>query len=332
MKTFTRILSFVLLLALMVSAIVPVSAQDATDEAHKETLLRFADFFNNGDAAVLNEITSDDYIHNGPVGTLDASTVVLVNAALRGAMPDGMITPLVALADGGMAGVRWQFTGTMTGDLITPTGDVVPANNQPIYLEIHHLARFNDAGEITEIWEALDYLDFLTQAGAIPAMCECDAEMREMPDLTMWQVGETSAEAEDALRASIPDAVNRLFDEGDLTVLDTRFTEDFISHPDEGDRDDFKGAVTVFRNAIPDYDGTAAPVLVEGNYGMFLFNLAGTFENDLELTDLTVPPTGESVNQWAIILVRANEDGHIEEEWDVIDNLGFYTQLGIIPS
>lgn len=331
MRNWFRLLTFALVLSLCgIVVVVPVAAQDDMDAAHRETGLRIAEFFNAGDAEVLLEITADDYLHHGPLGDFTAEQVIGTNALLRGTIPDGILTAQVSLSDGDLVAVRWLYTGVMSGDFMMPDGTAVPANNADILVEIHHIYRFNADGEIAETWEALDFLNFLTQLGAVPAQ---EGAMMPMVEMEAWEVMTTGDDAEAQLRAGITDVVERAFNQGDMTAIDEAMSPDYISYPEGGDLEAFKASASAFRAAMPDYSATADPIVVEGNIAAMLFSFSGTFSEPLEFgIEQPIPPTGEVVNAWGIIFLVGDDEGRIAAEYEAFDYLGLLTQLGVIPS
>jgi predicted ester cyclase len=124
------------------------------------------------------------------------------------------------------------------------------------------------------------------------------------------------------------------FNQGDPAIVDEVFAPDYVSYNSatgaEGDRDSFKAFIEGLHAAMPDIKGEMDLFVVEGDWVSFRHTLVGTFENELYMFP-GLPPTGESVVIIAHVTVRFNEDGQIVEEWDLVDDLGFLTQLGIIP-
>lgn len=81
---------------------------------------------------------------------------------------------------------------------------------------------------------------------------------------------------------------------------------------------------------MPNAEANKDLFVVEGDWVSFRHTVVGTFENELYMFP-GLPPTGEAVVIRAHVTMRFNEDGQIVEEWDLVDDIGFLTQLGIIP-
>jgi predicted ester cyclase len=123
------------------------------------------------------------------------------------------------------------------------------------------------------------------------------------------------------------------FNQGDLDVIDEFFAPDYVNHDPSGaivDRESFKGFISAFRAAMPDFEANVEMLIVEGDWMSFRFISTGTFENELALFP-GLPPTGEPVEFIIHVILRFNEDGQIVEEWDLTDNLTFLTHLSLLP-
>lgn len=131
----------------------------------------------------------------------------------------------------------------------------------------------------------------------------------------------------------VQDFIEQAFNQGSVAAVDEAFAPDYISHPDELDRDGFKQQILSLRAAMPDLKASTDPILVEGEWAAFRFHMGGTFQNDMVAgPEMTIPATGKPVQIAVNIVVRVNEAGQIVEEWDGFNNLDFLMQLGAIPS
>jgi predicted ester cyclase len=136
----------------------------------------------------------------------------------------------------------------------------------------------------------------------------------------------------EAHKQTIIRIVEEGFNQGNLDVIDELLAPDYVSYHygREGDSESFKGYISAVRAAMPDYEAKADMFVAEGDWLAFRFWGSGTFENEFALfPDLT--PTGEKVEDIVHIFVRFNEDGQLVEEWDLVHELRWLTQLGVIP-
>ena len=148
------------------------------------------------------------------------------------------------------------------------------------------------------------------------------------------QVG-AQDDMEQAHKAVVVRVIDEAFNQGILDVFEEGFAPDYVFHSPGGDEsaEDFMGFIMAARAAFPDLQATADPVIAEGEWVALRFTMTGTFENELAFPSLpeAIPPSGDPVVLTINVILRFNEDGQIVEEWDEYDNLGWFTQLGILP-
>ena len=134
------------------------------------------------------------------------------------------------------------------------------------------------------------------------------------------------------IRANLQRVIDEGFNQGNAAVVDEVFSEAYVSHPDELDREGFRSQMLALRTAIPSGNARIDHVLVEGCDAFFIFHQGGLMEGELTFPgDEPIPATGGDLKLDAHIYLRFNEQGQIVEEWDYVDNFSFLTQLGVIP-
>ena len=146
------------------------------------------------------------------------------------------------------------------------------------------------------------------------------------------QVG-AQDDMEQTHKAVVARVIDEAFNQGVFDVFDEGFAPDYVVHSPDGDgsAEEFMGWIMTARAAFPDLQATADPVIAEGEWVALRFTMTGTFQNELAFPDAAIPPTGEPVSLTVNVILRFNEDGQIAEEWDESDNLGWLTQLGVLP-
>jgi steroid delta-isomerase-like uncharacterized protein len=138
-------------------------------KSNKETLRRFCDAANTGDAELvsktIDEVVEPDALMRTPMPTDKTGAELLkeVFTTLLRAYPDLHITVEDLIEEGDKVVMRDTVTGTHRGDLmgIAPTGKSVTYN------EIF-IARFA-GGRIAETWGVVDVLSQMRQLGVIPS-------------------------------------------------------------------------------------------------------------------------------------------------------------------
>lgn len=168
----TSIFTLLLIVStLTITVFNPLAAQDADTQAVNTAAVErlTAEFLNESNLDVLDEIYATDAIHHSPLGDLNVEARKMTRAALGMAIPDFHIEVVSLTANEGWVAVLYTFSGTFTGELPTPDGAMVPGNDAEIQLSIGSFFRFNEDGSIAESWETYDNLSLLTQMGMMPA-------------------------------------------------------------------------------------------------------------------------------------------------------------------
>jgi predicted ester cyclase len=139
---------------------------------------------------------------------------------------------------------------------------------------------------------------------------------------------------EETIRANTQRVIDEGFNQGNGAVIDELFAQEYVAHPDETDREAFRGQMLALRTAMPNGSAHIEHLLVGGCDAFFVFHQSGLMEGELAGPEgeEAVPPTGRDLHLDLHLYLRFNEAGQVVEEWDYIDNLSFLTQLGIIPA
>ncbi|MES9993888.1 MAG: ester cyclase [Candidatus Thiodiazotropha sp.] len=122
--------------------------------------------------------------------------------------------------------------------------------------------------------------------------------------------------------------IGRVINNGDYPVLDEVIHPNYIYRsPDQV----FQGPqalrdlLTAYRTAFPDLHLEIEELISAGNKTAISFTLTGTHEGDL----MEIAATGRQVKVSGMILSRF-ESGKIVEEWELLDQLTLFRQLGTV--
>ena len=119
--------------------------------------------------------------------------------------------------------------------------------------------------------------------------------------------------------------------EGDFTLFDELFAEDFVDHtPQPGTTPDKAGVRVLYarlREAFPDFRPEIRWQSVEGDLVTTYKIYHGTHLGDF----LGVPPTGRAIQFETVDAMRVR-DGKITEHWGVANLYSVLQQLGQLPS
>ena len=85
------------------------------------------------------------------------------------------------------------------------------------------------------------------------------------------------------------------------------------------------GLLTAYRTAFPDLKTEIDDLVVADDKAVISFTLTGTHEGDL----MGIAATGKQVKVHGMVLSRL-EDGKIVEEWEILDMLAMFQQLGVV--
>ena len=120
------------------------------------------------------------------------------------------------------------------------------------------------------------------------------------------------------------------FNQGNLAVVDELLSLDYFTHTAFGGASygpsGLKWLIVMCRTAFPDLHCAVEGEIREGNGFAAHWTMHGTH------TGLFMgnPPTGRQVEVQGMIFGRI-ENGHITEDWTLIDQLGILQQLGLVP-
>ncbi len=122
-------------------------------------------------------------------------------------------------------------------------------------------------------------------------------------------------------------AIEEVWSQGKLDIIDEIFAADFVSHttgsPDIHGLEDYKQFANMFRTAFPDLKFTIEDQIDEGDMVVTRWTSTGTHKGEL----MSIPPTGVQSTQTGISIFRI-AGGKILEEWSSWDDLGMWQQLG----
>jgi len=125
--------------------------------------------------------------------------------------------------------------------------------------------------------------------------------------------------------------VEEIWNKGDLFAIDQLFTRDFVLHdpanPLVKTRQDYEQLVTAYRRAFPDLRFAIEDQIAEGNLVMTWWGARGTHTGPLfgyTPTEKPVMFTGVTID-----LIHNGQIAEARVNWDA---LGFFQQLGIVPT
>jgi len=129
---------------------------------------------------------------------------------------------------------------------------------------------------------------------------------------------------ETVLRRFIGEVVNN----GDFSILDELVQPNYVYRSPDQELDGpeaLKGLLAAYRIAFPDLNVRIDDLVNGGDKVVISVTLTGTHEGDL----MGISPTGKPVKIYGMILSHF-EEGKIVEEWEILDMLAIFQQLGVV--
>ena len=123
--------------------------------------------------------------------------------------------------------------------------------------------------------------------------------------------------------------IEEAFNKGNFSVLEEIIHPEYqYSSPDSqlngvGQLTEF---IQAFRNAFPDLNLQIDDLFVSDGRSCTAFTLRGTPKEDF----MRIPATKKSVEGTGMGMGRF-KDSKISEDWEILDNLTFFQQLGVVP-
>lgn len=122
--------------------------------------------------------------------------------------------------------------------------------------------------------------------------------------------------------------IDKVINQGDFSVLDELVQPHYMYRsPDQNlnGPEALKGLLAAYRIAFPDLHVRIDELVNGGDKVVISITLTGTHEGDL----MEIPSTGKPVKIHGMILSHF-EDGKIIKEWEILDMLTLFQQLGIV--
>lgn len=129
---------------------------------------------------------------------------------------------------------------------------------------------------------------------------------------------------ETVIRRFIDEVINN----GNFSVLDQLVQPNYVYRSPDQQLDGpeaLEGLLAAYRAAFPDLSVRIDDLVNGGDKVVISVTLTGTHEGDL----MGIAPTGKPVSIGGMILSRF-QDGKIVEEYEILDMLAMFKQLGVV--
>ena len=123
--------------------------------------------------------------------------------------------------------------------------------------------------------------------------------------------------------------IDEAFNKGDLSVLEEIIHPEYLYSSTDSQLtgiDQLSQFIQTFRSSFPDLNLQIDDLVATDNRSCTAFTLRGTHKEDF----MGISATNKTVEIRGIVMSRIEND-KIVEEWEILDNLSFFQQLGVVP-
>jgi predicted ester cyclase len=267
------------------------------------------DAFAAGDFAALTALFADDCMSVTPAGTFDNADHRAMIGAFLAAFPDAHHDVQRAVEAGDEVYLSGRFKGTHTGDLVGPNG-TIPASGRPLDLPYIDYFRVVD-GKIVAHEVIWDQVCLLGQIGALPSEQEAMTENRALVE-RCYQLAET------AQYDRFPEVFN-----WDVELA--------MGGMNLRGVDQVRALIEAYAEAFPDMRYQVIDTVESGDTIAVKLLTKGTHTGVFRTPSGDVAPSGRAVVHQSVDWITV-ADGKIGSWLVYMDQLGFLTQLGLIPT
>jgi predicted ester cyclase len=122
-----------------------------------------------------------------------------------------------------------------------------------------------------------------------------------------------------------------ILNEGKFGLIDEIYATDFVEHQTQPGvpptREGFKQTVIALKTAFPDLHYVIEDAIEGGDRIVHRLTASGTMKGDFA----GMPATGKHAT-WTEIHIGRVANGRITEHWGLVDQLGMFVQLGVVPA
>lgn len=290
-------------------------------------------FFNDSKWDDLKTCFAADAVREMPGGPMPPITgndaIIGSLKALKDPMPDLKGEQGLELVDGHTIVAVSLQTGTMTGTMKSPMGDM-PATKNKIGLLTAQVLDANDKGEATHDSEFEDLATMFGQMKPDPKH-----PVRPAMDKLPMEKTVVVAKDDDAEKAN-KDVANKVMDAfnnhdakamAGLVTDDVKWSEQ--SNPKDWDKKALETNAAAFFKAFPDAKLSNDKQYAAGNYVATVGSLTGT--NNGDMPEMHLKKTGKKVDV-PYLMVQEIENGKVKNAWLFDQGLAFASQLGLLPA
>ncbi len=272
----------------------------------------------------------DSYTHHAVAGMPEVKggdALIGMFKERQTAFPDWKLEPQVIMVSGRNILAVLHATGTQSGPMKSPMGEV-PATNKKVGFLMFHRLKIDDANKATEEWAYIDVPSMMGQLGlgpkGMPAPPVVEKGIEGAPIVVV-----TADDAKEKGNMDVAKKSNDAFTANKPADVIATMTDDAVQ-TDMGV--DTKGAkaiekgMTAFRNAFSDVKLSNTEMWAAGDYVVQTF----TFEGKHDKAFGPIKKTGKQVAVDVAELMHFR-DGKIDHTWRFMNGAQLMEQLGMTP-
>lgn len=290
------------------------------DRRHELPGLIFTELIQRGNWDMMDELIAPGFVSTGFAGAANGPHEFrALIERWRTAFPDMDVRIADLVVDGDRAAWRVEGSGTQTGPLATPMGEVPPTGKRARFGGID-FGRIGADGRAVEHSSGPDIGLMMTDLGLAPPQPAPPAPTRPAPASGR---GVTHDEAAASITA-VFDVINS----DTYAGLEDRVHPDYVDHSPIGEvqgYDGFRTLLDTFRGAIDGFRAVPEGFVVEGTRAAWRTHLTGVHSGEL----MGVPATGNAIDVYSHEFGRLAADGRAAEHWTSMDAGTFMRQLGL---
>ena len=254
-----------------------------------------------------------------------ADAIVADSQNQRNAFPDTKGELQVVLVNGNHTVGLAVLSGTNSGPMKGPSGDMKPTNKKMSVL-IGHVLEFNDQAQGTKEWLYWDMANMLQQLGVVKMPGRKAAKTWAKAPEVVIAKNDDAEKANVAVFQAAVDAFNKHDEKAFAATLDKK-----VAWVDVGSPKDFdlKGAVAdtkTFWKGFSDVKISPDQMWGAGDYAVMIGTIGGT--NDGDIPQMKLKKTGKTFTSPFLHVVKIS-GGKIAKSWIFYQTMGFAQQLGM---
>ncbi|HEY5944259.1 MAG TPA: nuclear transport factor 2 family protein [Kofleriaceae bacterium] len=250
---------------------------------------------------------------------------------MKTAMPDWKLAPQLVIVSGRTILAVNLVTGTHTGTMKSPMGDVPATNKKVGHLMFHRLA-INEQNKATDEWVYADGMTMMGQLGLLPKGARPVRPVMEKGMDGAPIVVVTADDAKEKANFDIVRKGNDAFLANKPADLMATFTDDAVEMDQSAEKDakgkkELEKGMTTFRNGWSDVKMSNNEMWAAGDYVVQSFKFEGKNDKDIG----KMKKTGKTVGIDAVEIMHF-KDGKIDQIWRFMNGADFAMQMGMMPA